>query len=374
MCGPPVGRHAIKLIMRLDDVIGVLTNLLTRLMRMKRLFLFAIPAVASLLYYVFFAQHDANVTASSSQAQDGALLLGANIGHEPLLPLPPALPLPPEQVNLGNRLFHDPRLSHDNSISCASCHDLSKGGADRSRFSVGINGTVGGVNAPTVFNSGLNVAQFWDGRAKSLEEQAGGPVHNPAEMGSSWEEVIGKLSADKEYQASFQRVYPDGINAANIAKAIATFERSLVTPDSKFDRYLRGEKNVLSDDELKGYRRFVDYGCVSCHQGAGIGGNMFQRFGVMADFFKGHPFTKADQGRFNVTGLEEDRHVFKVPSLRNVAVTSPYFHDGSAKTLSDAVSVMGKYQLGKALSDEDVRLLVAFLHTLSGEWQGRVLQ
>lgn len=343
-------------------------------MKVKRLFWFAIPAVALLLYYVFSVPHDAGIPESSTQVQNSALSLEANIGREPLLPLPPAPPLPPEQVDLGNRLFHDPRLSHDNSISCASCHDLSKGGTDQSRFSVGINGTVGKVNAPTVFNSGLNVAQFWDGRAKSLEEQASGPVNNPAEMGSSWAEVIGKLRMDNEYQALFQRVYPDGMNAANIAKAIATFERSLRTPNSRFDRYLRGEKNVLSEDELKGYRRFVNYGCVSCHQGAGIGGNMFQRFGVMADFFKGRPPTMADQGRFNVTGLEEDRHVFKVPSLRNVAVTFPYFHDGSAKTLSDAVKVMGKYQLGKALSEEDVHLIVAFLHTLSGEWQGRVLQ
>lgn len=343
-------------------------------MRVKRLFWIAIPALAILLYYALSVPRDANAPESSNQIQSSVPSPEANIGREPLLPLPPAPPIPPEQVDLGKRLFHDPRLSHDNSISCASCHDLSKGGTDQSRFSVGINGAVGQVNAPTVFNSGLNVAQFWDGRAKSLEEQASGPVNNPAEMGSSWDEVIGKLSADMEYQALFQRIYPTGINAANIAGAIAAFERSLATQNSRFDRYLRGEKNALSEDELKGYRRFVNYGCISCHQGAGIGGNMFQRFGVMADFFNDRPPTKADQGRFNVTGLEEDRHVFKVPSLRNVAVTFPYFHDGSAKTLSDAVKVMGKYQLGKALSEEDVRLIVAFLHSLSGEWQGRVLQ
>ena len=275
---------------------------------------------------------------------------------------------------LDEKLFHDARLSRDNSLSCASCHDLGKGGTDRSRFSVGINGAVGDVNAPTVFNVGLNIAQFWDGRAKSLEEQAAGPIHNPIEMGSNWDEVMIKLRADQDYPELFRRVYTDGISAANIAEAIAVFQRSLVTPNARFDRHLRGEKNQLNRDELEGYRRFVNLGCASCHQGAAIGGNMFQRFGVMGDYFKDRAPSKADLGRFNVTGLEEDRHVFKVPSLRNIDVTAPYFHDGSAGSLSDAVRIMGKYQLGKELSGEEVRLIVAFLHSLTGEWQGQVLQ
>jgi cytochrome c peroxidase len=186
--------------------------------------------------------------------------------------------------------------------------------------------------------------------------------------------VIAKLKADRDYPTLFEREYPDGITPANITGAIATFERSLLTPNARFDRHLRGEQGVLGSDELEGYRRFVNHGCVSCHQGVAVGGNLFQRFGVMGDYFKGRPPNKADLGRFNVTGMEEDRHVFKVPSLRNVAVTQPYFHDGSARTLTEAVRVMGKYQLGKGLSDEDVQLIVAFLRTLSGEWQGRVLQ
>ncbi|MDD5056887.1 MAG: cytochrome-c peroxidase [Sideroxydans sp.] len=288
----------------------------------------------------------------------------------PILSVPT---FPPAKVALGDKLFHEPRLSHDNSIACASCHDLAKGGTDQSRFSTGIKGALGDVNAPTVFNSGLSIAQFWDGRAKTLEEQAAGPVHNPIEMGSNWKEVIGKLLADKDYPALFELAYHDGITPANIADAIATFERTLLTPNSRFDRYLRGEKKALNDDELEGYRRFVNLGCASCHQGVGIGGNMFQRFGVMGDYFEGRQPGKADLGRFNVTGLEEDMHVFKVPSLRNVALTSPYFHDGSAKTLSEAVRVMGKYQLGKELSKKEVNLIVAFLHTLNGEWQGKVL-
>lgn len=323
-----------------------------------------------MLLYIF-SPSDPDATKS---LQQGALAPAAAIGNDSILPLPPVVSLPPEKVALGEKLFHDPRLSRDDSVACASCHALSKGGTDRSRLSVGIDGKVGDVNAPTVFNSGFNVAQFWDGRAASLEEQAAGPVHNPAEMGSNWDEVIAKLRVDREFMAMFERTYPDGINPANITEAIATFERSLITPNARFDRYLRGDKAALSSKELEGYRRFVNHGCVSCHQGVAVGGNMFQRFGVMGDYFKGRPASKADLGRFNVTGLEEDRHVFKVPGLRNVAVTYPYFHDGSARTLSDAVRVMGKYQLGKALSEEDVSLIVAFLHTLTGEWDGQVLK
>jgi len=341
---------------------------------MKKILLIVMPVLVLFLAYVFFSSHEVNIPEASDPLQLNPLSANSSIGSEPILPLPPPSLLSPDVRALGEKLFNDPRLSHDNSIACASCHDLSKGGTDRSTFSVGINATLGNVNAPTVFNSGLNIAQFWDGRAKTLEEQAAGPVHNPAEMGSNWEEVIRKLEVDPEYPMLFKRAYSDGISAANIASAIATFERSLTTPNAKIDRYLRGDKNALDKDELNGYRHFVDYGCVGCHQGAGIGGNMFQRFGVMSDYFKNRPSRKADLGRFNVTGLEEDRHVFKVPSLRNVAVTAPYFHDGSAKTLADAVTTMGRYQLGRELSKEDVRLIVAFLRTLTGEWQGQVLK
>lgn len=345
-----------------------------RLIEVTRPLLLAIPAAALLLLYVFIAPRSQNGTESGYRSQDGIQTLDRAIGREPILPLPAPPSLPPEKVLLGKKLFHDPRLSRDNSIACASCHDLNKGGADQARYSVGVNGATGDVNAPTVFNSALNIAQFWDGRAASLEEQAAGPVHNPVEMASNWEEVSAKLRADSEYPALFERAYPDGISPANITEAIATYERSLLTPNARFDRHLLGEKNALSKAELEGYHRFVNHGCVSCHQGAAVGGNMFQRFGVMGDYFAGRTPGKADQGRFNVTGLEEDRHVFKVPSLRNVAATKPYFHDGSAKTLADAVRVMGKYQLGKELTDEDVHLIVAFLRTLSGEWQGRGLE
>lgn len=294
--------------------------------------------------------------------------------REPLLPLPEPPKFVAEKVELGQALFFEPRLSHDDSISCASCHDLNRGGSDRLRFSPGVGNALGNINTPTVFNAGLNFVQFWDGRAASLEAQAAGPVHNPAEMASSWPEVLAKLTADEKYRRAFSDLYPDGMTAANLVDAIATFERTLLTTNARFDRYLKGDDRAIGELERSGYLRFKDYGCASCHQGANVGGNMYQRFGVMADYFADRPLTKADLGRFNVTGLEDDRHVFKVPSLRNVAVTPPYFHDASAATLADAVTIMGRYQLGRELTPEDVRAITAFLHSLTGEWQGRVLQ
>jgi cytochrome c peroxidase len=302
--------------------------------------------------------------------------LGTSGTHngDALLPLPGVAKLSPEKVELGRRLFFEPRLSHDDTLSCAGCHDLALGGTDRRQFSIGIGGKIGSVNAPSVFNVGLNFVQFWDGRAASLEEQVAGPVHNPLEMASNWAEVIDKLSKDDAYRNAFRRLYPQGMTGEAISDAVASFERTLLTPNSRFDRYLRGEASALNDLERTGYRRFLDSGCASCHQGANIGGNMYQRFGVMADPFKNRPRTAADLGRFNVTGREEDRYVFKVPSLRNVAVTAPYFHDGSTASLDEAVGSMGRNQLGRDLSGADVTAISAFLRTLTGEWQGQLLQ
>jgi len=266
------------------------------------------------------------------------------------------------------------RLSRDNSLACASCHDLGRGGVDGLRTSLGIGGAVGPINAPTVFNSSLNFRQFWDGRAASLEEQAAGPVHNPKEMGSDWKEVLGKLSQDEPLVALFKASYPDGLQSRNIQDAIATFERSLTTPNARIDKYLRGDRAALTNDELRGYQLFKAYGCVACHQGVNIGGNMFQTFGVMGDYFQRRGnVTAADLGRFNVTANEGDRHVFKVPSLRNVALTAPYFHDGSAQTLPDAVEVMFRYQLGRTAPQQDKDLIVKFLYTLTGEHRGKPL-
>jgi cytochrome c peroxidase len=286
---------------------------------------------------------------------------------QPILPLVPIAGLDPGRIALGERLFHDARLSADFSVSCASCHNLAAGGVDGQRFSVGIGGAVGGINAPTVLNSAYNFAQFWNGRAATLEEQAAGPIQSPIEMGATWSQILARLAQDAELTAEFRRHYADGLTVDNLLNAIATFERSLVTVDSRFDRYLRGDRQALTALEVDGYRRFREFGCISCHQGALIGGNMYQKFGVLGDYFAGRRLTDDDLGRYAVTKREEDRHVFKVPSLRNVGRTAPYFHDGSAATLDQAVLVMARYQLGRDLSTADVEALVAFLNTLNGE-------
>jgi len=295
-------------------------------------------------------------------------------GRAAVLPLPPVPKLSPEKVALGKRLFFETRLSRDNTLSCASCHDFARGGADRLPVSIGIEGKTGPINAPTVFNAALNFVQFWDGRAATLEEQAAGPVHNPLEMGSNWAEAIPKLRQTSGYREAFEKLYPGrGITGETIIDAIAAYERTLLTP-SRFDRYLVGNSDVLSKTETEGYQAFLDYGCASCHQGAGIGGNMYQRFGVMDDYFKGREVGEADLGRYNVTRREEDRHVFKVPSLRNVAVTAPYFHDSSANSLEEAIVIMGRYQLGRDLPGRDIVSIAAFLRSLTGEWEGRTLE
>jgi cytochrome c peroxidase len=297
-----------------------------------------------------------------------ASLVGAQTADEPIKPLPLKLTLDARKVELGKALFHDKRLSKDNSIACASCHDLAKGGADGKPTAVGIGGQVGPINTPTVLNSSFNFRQFWNGRAATLEEQAAGPVHNPGEMGSNWDEVLAKLRQDAALVGKFTAVYKDGLKPANIQDAIATFESSLVTP-SRFDRFLRGDLKAINENEARGYQLFKSYGCVACHQGVNVGGNMYQQFGVMDEYFKvrGKPITEADLGRYAVTKLDSDRHVFKVPSLRNVELTAPYFHDGATRTLEEAVDVMFRYQLGRTAPASDKNLIVQFLKTLTGE-------
>ena len=334
--------------------------------RMKRYYLLSLVLVC-VLAMVLWRQFRNGQEFSQSSFQ---AIASTSVG-EPIQPIAIDSNLDERKVRLGEALFNDPQLSKDNSISCASCHGLTTGGVDRLSHSIGINGAVGSINAPTVFNSGANFKQFWDGRAETLEDQIDGPVQAAGEMGSSWPEVISKLSKSPDYVSSFEALYADGIQVRNIKDAIATFERSLSTPDSRFDQYLRGDSSALSDEEKQGYHIFKSYGCITCHQGINVGGNMFQTFGVMADYFadRGN-ITRADLGRFNVTEQEKDRYVFKVPSLRNVALTAPYFHDGTASDLQDAVRVMAKYQLGRQLSNEEVASLVSFLKTLSGKRAG----
>ncbi|MDJ0707114.1 MAG: cytochrome-c peroxidase [Leptolyngbyaceae cyanobacterium MO_188.B28] len=292
-------------------------------------------------------------------------------GDEPIEPIPITAELNQEKVALGNQLFHEPRLSRDNTISCASCHDLNKGGTDQRAFPIGIDSQEGFLNAPTVLNNSFHFRQFWDGRARSLQDQIEGPIHASHEMDSNWPEIISKLKQSPEYVQAFKQIYADNINSDHIKDAIAIFENSLFTPNSRFDRFLRGDTNALTNNEKEGYRRFKAYGCVSCHQGILLGGNMFQKFGVFGDYFKDRGnITEADLGRFNVTGQEEDRYAFKVPSLRNIELTAPYFHDGTAETLDEAVKVMIKYQLGREVNQQDIDLIIQFLTTLTGEFEG----
>lgn len=291
------------------------------------------------------------------------------IRNEPILPLPSSSDLDPLKVQLGNRLYHDVRLSADNSISCAHCHNLETNGTDSQPISTGIRGATGNIKAPTVYNSGFNFVQFWNGRAASLEEQINGPINNPIEMGSNWPQVVAKLTADPVMVSAFEQVYHDAISEPYIRDAIATFERSLVTVDSPFDRWLRGDETAISELELKGYLLFKDYGCTSCHQGKNVGGNMYGYMGAIGDYFgdRNTPLTSADLGRFNVTQDKGDRHLFKVPSLRLVALQKYFFHDASATKLEDAIQIMGRYQLGRKIPSDDVTAMVAFLKSLVGK-------
>ena len=285
---------------------------------------------------------------------------------EPIRPMP-EVEVDPAKAALGERLFHDTRLSKDNTISCASCHDLKAGGDDGKVVSTGIKGRAGRVNAPTVLNAGLNFKQFWDGRADTLHDQIDGPVQNRLEMESIWPEVVTKLFQDEDYPGLFRQIYSDSISRETIKDAIAEFLRSLTTPNSRFDRWLKGDDAAINEHEKQGYTLFKRYGCSSCHQGANVGGNMFQVFGVINDYFKKRGnITEADLGRFNITGNAADRHAFKVPSLRMAAHTAPYLHDGSAATLRDAVDAMFEFQLGREAPDEDKEAIVAFIKTLAG--------
>ncbi|MBP1686146.1 MAG: cytochrome-c peroxidase [Deltaproteobacteria bacterium] len=290
-------------------------------------------------------------------------------------PLPNSVAVDARKADLGKRLYHDTRLSGDNTISCASCHALDKGGTDNAKVSTGIRGQLGGINAPTTYNALFQFKQFWDGRAGTLAEQAGGPPLNPVEMGSNWPEIIGKLEADEAFAREFRQAYPDGFSQQTITDAIAAFEQTLLTPDSRFDRFLLGQVNALTPEERRGWDLFRQHGCQTCHVGKLLGGQSFEIMGLRADYFKdrGTPLTDADKGRFNVTKNERDRHRLKVPTLRNVAKTAPYLHDGSAADLPAAVRAMARYQVGATLPEADVTAIAEFLESLTGTYQGKPL-
>jgi cytochrome c peroxidase len=290
--------------------------------------------------------------------------LGALAADEPIQPIRPVQNINLAQVELGKKLYFDPRLSKSGFISCNSCHNLSMGGTDNIPTSIGDKWQQGPINAPTVLNSSLNVAQFWDGRAADLKAQAGGPIANPGEMAFSHTLAIGVLESIPEYVTEFKQVFgKDKITIDEVTTAIAEFEKTLVTPNSRFDKWLLGDKDALTAKELEGYQLFKTSGCVACHNGEAAGGSSFQKMGVVEPYK-----TKSDAvGMAAVTGKDADRFMFKVPTLRNVELTYPYFHDGAAQTLAEAVDIMGRLQLGKKFTPEENAKIVAFLKTLTGD-------
>jgi len=277
-----------------------------------------------------------------------------------LVPLNPKGEVDSRKVELGKMLFYDTILSKNKKLSCNSCHDLSYNGAQKSKYSVGIDGQVGSFNSPTVYNAVYNFRQFWDGRSKNLKTQALGPITNPIEMGNTIEQVLIDLKNSK-YDKLFYSIYSDGVTEDNLADAIAEFEKTLVTLNSPFDRYLRGESGALDPKALSGYKLFKKKGCIYCHNGINIGGNLYNKFGVYESI------DSKELGRYNITHKEEDKYIFKVPSLRNVALTAPYMHDGRSKTLKEAINLMSKYQLGRPIDDDEMDDLVHFLKSLTGE-------
>lgn len=293
---------------------------------------------------------------------------------EPIAPLQPSEATDAARVSLGELLFHDPRLSGDGTVACASCHDLTAGGDDGLERPAGAEGKLLDFNAPTIFNVSRNFRLNWRGEFRRIEEQNEAALLDPDVMGASWNELLRRLQGDAGYLRRFAAAYSSAPTRDSVLDALATFQRSLITINARFDRHLMGQKGVLTSEELRGYELFKEYGCIACHQGANVGGNLFQRFGIFAD-----PFTDraseddSDLGRFTVTGLEQDRHVYRVPSLRNVALTAPYFHNGRTTSLEEAISIMARAQLGRELPQDDIASITRFLNTLTGEYRGRRL-
>lgn len=304
------------------------------------------------------------------------ILAATEFVNETVRPIEDSVSVDPLKATLGELLYHDTRLSVDNTVSCATCHGLNTGGVDNKQFSEGIKGLKGGVNAPTVFNAHYNFVQFWDGRATTLAQQAAGPPLNPVEMGAkNFDEICLKLKTDAAFDKAFTAVYPEGITEQTITDAIQEFERTLLTPNSPFDIYLKGDTEAIDSIEFFGYELFKKYDCATCHVGENLGGQSYELMGIMDDYFadRGTELTVEDYGRNKETGLKRDIHRFKVPGLRNVALTAPYFHDGTQKTLEDAVKSMAKYEVGVMMKDDDVIKIVAFLKTLTGKYKGITL-
>lgn len=299
-------------------------------------------------------------------------------------PAPANNPTTVEKVELGKMLFFDPRFSSTGTVSCFSCHNVMEGGDDHRSVSIGVHNAKGGRNAPTVWNAGFLSSQFWDGRAATLEEQAIGPVTNPIEMGmANLDEAIERIRAIPGYQNIFEDVFgtEDAVTMSNAAKAIAAYERTLVTPNSPYDRYVGGEKAALSDPAIRGMSAFERVGCTSCHSGAAFAGptmapgsGLFMKFPTFSDNAYAEKYElMADDGRYVATGVEADKNMWRVPTLRNLTYTAPYFHNGAAKTLHESVRIMAKTQLNKVLSGDEVNDIVAFLESLTGEFPQQIM-
>lgn len=291
-------------------------------------------------------------------------ITGLVSAKEPIDPISPVKEINLGQVELGKKLFFDPRLSKSGWISCNSCHNLSLGGTDNLKTSIGHKWQQGPINSPTVLNSSMNLAQFWDGRAANLKAQAGGPIANPGEMAFTHVLAVDVLKSIPQYVSEFKLVFGnDNINIDSVTQAISEFEETLVTPNSRFDQWLLGDKAAISDKELAGYQLFKQTGCIACHNGPAVGGNSFQKMGLLKPYKTNNPA----EGVSAVTGKDADRFKFKVPTLRNIELTYPYFHDGEAATLTEAVDIMGRLQVGKKFTTDENAQIVAFLKTLTGD-------
>lgn len=300
-------------------------------------------------------------------------LAAAEFANETIRPIPDRIDYDPAKAELGKELYHDTRLSADGTVSCASCHAIETAGVDNKRYSEGIDGQLGGVNAPTTFNAAFNFVQFWDGRAATLAEQAGGPPLNPVEMGSKdFDEIAARIAKDKTFTKRFVAVYPEGLNGETITDAIAEYEKTLLTPDSPFDRYLKGEQDAMTTEQVEGYEIFKEYNCATCHAGVNMGGLSYELMGRRSNYFEDRELTlksgltDGDNGRWAQTGNERDRYRFKTPSLRNVALTWPYYHDGSVDTLEEAIAKMSRFQVGKTMPQEKVDKVKLFLDAQTG--------
>jgi cytochrome c peroxidase len=328
---------------------------------MYKIFSFLIDFFQNVLEVMALASLKAGAKAPVPSFARGLILISFAFANEPILPIPKVINYNRDKALLGKKLFNDTILSKDNTISCATCHILLSGGDNNIKFSFGIGGQEGNINAPTVYNSIYNFRQTWNGRNKDLASQALGVIENPIEMGDNVDLIISKLKKNEFYSKKFNSIYSNGITTNNLINAIAEFEKALITPNAPFDKFLNGDKNAISQDAKDGYKLFKSKGCILCHHGINIGGNLYNKFGIYEDA------NSSRLGRYEVTKREEDKFVFKVPSLRNVDLTAPYMHDGRVKTLREAVEIMTQYQIGRYMKDGDIDKIVEFLKTLNGQ-------